>query len=210
MTEKQADAAPAGGVGDGLAAVTSFKQTLDAAASVATALDPLDASARQRVLEFVTGHFGLSLGAKGTTQRNHVDRNAGSAGGAERVQGRGNGDETPRDEGGPAQYELVAELFDAARPTGDKDRALVVAYWLQVCQGADHFFAQEVNTQLKHMGHAVGNITRAFESLKGEKPAPVIQLQKTGKAQQARKKFKVTAEGQKRVEQMISAASGNS
>jgi hypothetical protein len=65
--------------------------------------------------------------------------------------------------------------------------------------------AQAVNTRLKDLGHGVGNITRAFEALKDEKPALIVQTKKEGSTQQARKKFRVTAEGKKKVEGMLKA-----
>jgi hypothetical protein len=86
------------------------------------------------------------------------------------------------------------------------DKALVVAYWLQVRGGAADIDAQTANTELKHLGHGISNVTRAFEGLKSQKPALMIQLRKEGSTQQARKRFKVTAEGRKSVERMLTAA----
>jgi hypothetical protein len=86
-------------------------------------------------------------------------------------------------------------------------KALVGAYWMQFKEGVNDVDAMTVNTRLKHLGHGVGNITRAFEALKAERPSPIVQTRKEGNTKQARKKFKVTNEGKKRVEGMLANAS---
>lgn len=108
-------------------------------------------------------------------------------------------------EGGEAEQSFgdLASLYDAASPTSDIDKALVCAYWLQELEGHPDLTAQAVNKELKHLGHGVGNITRAFDRLKSLKPALIMQTRKEGKSQQARKRFKVTAEGKKAVQRMI-------
>lgn len=98
-----------------------------------------------------------------------------------------------------------AELYAATDPTSQADKALVAGYWLQVCQGAENFTGQSVNNELNHLGHKVANITAAMTSLNETKPQLVLQLRKSGKSQQARKTYKLSAEGIKRVKDMMSA-----
>lgn len=97
----------------------------------------------------------------------------------------------------------LATLFSAAAPANDAEKALVGAYWLQYREGAADVGTQAVNMQLKQLGHGIGNATRAFETLKAERPALIVQTKKAGSTQQARKKFKVTHEGMKKVEAML-------
>lgn len=111
-------------------------------------------------------------------------------------------------EDGGKEHPDLATFYGAAGPSSDQDKALVGAYWLQVKEGAEDVDAQTVNTRLKHLGHGIGNITRAFETLKAQKPAMIVQTRKEGKTQQARKKFRVTTEGKKKVEGMVKQASG--
>src|SRR5438093_838854 len=59
--------------------------------------------------------------------------------------------------------------FAAASPKSDTDGALVGAYWLQISKGQADVDAQEVNRELKQLGHGVGNITRAFDHLMAAK-----------------------------------------
>ncbi|MBS0381747.1 MAG: hypothetical protein JSR56_04870 [Proteobacteria bacterium] len=106
---------------------------------------------------------------------------------------------------GADNYEELATFYDAAGPSTDTDKALVVAYWIQVREGAADIDTQSVNTRLKHLGYGIGNVTRAFDGLKSQKPALTVQLRKEGSTQQARKRFKVTSEGKKAVERMLSA-----
>ena len=59
---------------------------------------------------------------------------------------------------------------------------------------------------LKNQGHPIGNITRAFDTLRESRPAYVSQLEKAGKTKQARKKMKLTVTGIRKVEEMMKAA----
>jgi hypothetical protein len=100
-------------------------------------------------------------------------------------------------------YEDVASLYADASPRTEPERALVVGYWFQVHQGMKDFDSQRVNSELKNMGHGVGNITEAFSRLIERKPQYVIQTRKSGTARQARKLYRVTNEGIKRVQGML-------
>ena len=102
-----------------------------------------------------------------------------------------------------SDYETVAEFHDAAGPSTDATRALVVGYWIQVAMGESTFKSASVNKELKDLGHAVGNITGAFDVLKDKTPALVVQVAKRGKTKQARKEYKVTDAGKKEVERML-------
>lgn len=49
----------------------------------------------------------------------------------------------------------------------------------------------------------MGNITDSLDALKEEKPALILQLKKSGISKQARKTYKLTQEGAKRIRQLI-------
>jgi hypothetical protein len=100
-------------------------------------------------------------------------------------------------------YAHFADLYDAAGAETDADKALVGGYWLQVCEKKDSFPSRDVNELLKNQGHPVGNITRAFDTLRGSRPTYVSQLEKSGKTKQARKKLKLTTSGIRKVEDII-------
>lgn len=101
------------------------------------------------------------------------------------------------------EFEDVAALYTAASPRTEPERALVVGYWFQIHQGMKDFDSQRINAELKNMGHRVGNITDAFTRLMERKPQYVIQTRKSGTARQARKLYRVTNEGIKRVQGML-------
>jgi hypothetical protein len=102
-------------------------------------------------------------------------------------------------------FEDLPALFGAARAKLDKEKALVVGYWHQVIQGNKDFTGFDVNSELKQLGHGIGNITTAMDDLIEEKPQLVIQVQKAGTSKQARKKYRVTTSGIKAVERMLAA-----
>ena len=109
---------------------------------------------------------------------------------------------------GPEQdegFEDVADLFDAAGPQTDADRALVVGYWLMDPEGKSDFTSREVNSELKNLGHGVSNITAAFSRLMKRRPALAMQTAKAGTSKQARKRYKLTRAGFKGVQAMIQA-----
>lgn len=154
---------------------------LKAMAQVESALKGLTDEEVGRVMQWANARFKALKGSAGK----------GDSGGGGRQDIEEHGD--------------LATFYSAAGPETDADKALVVAYWLQHREGVSDVEAQTVNTRLKHLGYGVGNITRAFETLKDEKPSLIVQTKKEGSTKQARKKFKVTAEGKKKVEGMLKA-----
>ncbi len=149
--------------------------------SLATALEPLEKDARGRVLDWAIKRFA----GQQHSGRESPLKNFDSA----MVRRR--------------EFETFAELFDATSPNTDRESALVAGYWVQVCGSAPNFQSQSINSALKDLGRGVGNITDALESWRDEKPALVLQLRKGGTSKQARKTYKLTQEGVKRVEQMF-------
>jgi hypothetical protein len=104
----------------------------------------------------------------------------------------------------PDSYETLADLYAAASPGTQGDRALVAGYWHQVIGEEPDFDSQTINRELKHLGHGISNITRTFDRLQQQRPQPVIQTKKSGTARQARKRFELTEEGKRAVEGMLS------
>lgn len=100
-------------------------------------------------------------------------------------------------------YATFAELFDAASPTTERDKALIAAFWMQVIQTQPSFASQSLNSELKDLGHGIGNITEALNQLKDERPALALQLKKSGLTKQARKTYKLTQEGIRRAQMML-------
>lgn len=165
--------------------------------AVHDALEPLEEQARTRVLTYITSLLGINVrlassgGAAGAADDPEVDEEPEGAGSDEAAKSA-------------PTYSTFAELYAAANPKTNGEKALVVGYWLQVCQGAESFTAAVANKELTHLGHKVANITDAIDSVKDHKPMLILQLKKSGNSRQARKLYKVSHEGVKRVEGMIS------
>ncbi len=156
---------------------------IEAIQTVAKALADLDDAAVKRVLRWAADRFGASDVVEEPAEGGN-DLGSGSS-----VE--------------PSSFEDVADLFSAADPGSDAERALVVGYWLQYVNGVPEFDSQTANRELKHLGHGVSNITAALTNLKGRKPQLVIQTRKSGTTKQARKKYKLTNAGKHAVEEMI-------
>lgn len=158
---------------------------LEAMKKVAEAIGDLEPEAQSRVLNWAADHYSISgISASTAQQASSVNTPEATA---------------PVQDG----FETIGELFAHAQPGSDAEKSLVAGYWLQIEQGNSDFATQDVNSELKHLGYGIGNITRAFESLKKTRPQQVIQLRKAGTSKQARKTFKVTDAGRKVVESMI-------
>lgn len=167
---------------------------IDAMGKVSTALEALDDDARHRVLRWAGERYGVVL--------------AGAGKGGDRANLGRKGANAFGDTGDDQEFGTLADLYDAARPKTDAERALVGAYWIWKSEGKAEFQAQPVNTALKNLGHALSNVTDALTSLKSRKPALVLQLEKHGKTRQGRKTYKITTAGERAVQQMIAGTFG--
>lgn len=104
-------------------------------------------------------------------------------------------------------FETFADLFEASAPGNDKEKALVGAYWFQVIQGNGEFAAGPVNSELKNLGIGLSNIAESLRRCSNDKPATVMQIRKSGSSQQARKAYRLTQPGIRKVETMIASPS---
>ena len=160
-------------------------EEVNAMGSVLKALDGIEPEAQERVLRWASGRFGVGFGM--------ADKKDQAA-------------DMPATDEEEKQFADFPSLHDAAGPKTDPERALVAGYWFQEIQGQSDLEAQALNTALKNLGHHISNITDALSSLKGRKPALVIQTQKMGAAKQARKKYKLTTAGVKAVKTMLTVS----
>ena len=168
-----------------------MQDELEVMGKVAKLLEPLEAAARSRVLGWVIS----ALDVRGTSGI------AAGLGAANRRAGLG-------DSSG-AMFSTFADLFHAASPQTEKEKALVAAYWIQSASGNDQFVAQQLNTELKNIGYGVSNITDALNQLIADRPNFVIQLSKSGNSKQSRKTYKITDAGMRRVSEMLDASAGD-
>jgi hypothetical protein len=158
---------------------------LAAMSAVADALEPLEEDERDRVLFWARSRYSTEAILEPVEEAATTAEVAAAA------------IETP-------QYNEFSDLYEAANPNSQEEKALVAAYWLQVLQGQTGVQSQTINTLLKNMGHGISNITSALSGLMKEKPNSIMQTSKAGSSQQARKTYKVTLHGINRVKQMLS------
>ena len=165
----------------------------EAIQTVHKALEPLSTEGRIRVVNYIVDLLGIGDDIKASP--------AGSQGDNEEAK------ETMEQKGdskSPNQFSTFAELHDVAGPVTSTESALVAAYWVEHCEGKENFGSQAVNKELKHLGTGFKNITGVFDQLRKAEPALILQLRKGGKSRQARKTYKITDAGMKRVQEMIS------
>jgi hypothetical protein len=101
-------------------------------------------------------------------------------------------------------FEDFAGLYNSAKPSSDSERALVAGFWFQELQGQKDLDSQRLNTALKELGHGLSNITDSLQKLIEKKPNLVMQTRKSGTTKQARKRYRLTAEGVQTVKRMMS------
>ena len=170
-------------------------QEFEAIRAVHNALAPLEEKGRTRVLAYIASLLGINAKVD-----SHV---APSTDDADDGDGEDEGKSVGGGPKGGQTFSSFAELYAAANPKANGEKALVAGYWLQVCQGGESFTAQAANKELTHLGHKVANITDAIDSMKKQKPMLMLQLKKSGNTRQARKLYKVSHEGVKHVTEML-------
>lgn len=171
-----------------------------AMAGIRKALANLTGDSRERVLVWAVDYYAIDSLRSAPTA---YSRNKSKAG----FVPRDDDDERAGRADALAHFADLAALYHTANPRTEAERALVGGYWFQVIKGGPDFGSGDVNKELTQLGFRVTNVTRALTELIDLRPASVIQLRKSGKAKQAHKRYRVTEQGIRRVQQMV--ATGN-
>jgi hypothetical protein len=161
--------------------VMTMDPEVQAMSKIAEALADLEEPARERVLRWAKARYTASGNVVSTEEA-----------------------KTKAEEADTIEFDHLSELFDAVEPSTEFEKVLVASYWFQEIKGQPYVRSLTVNKALKQLGHGIGNITREFTRLQDEKPSLIIQVQKKGSTKQARKQYKVTAAGKRRIENMVS------
>lgn len=156
---------------------------LHALSTISSLLAELPEDSQSRILAWIWSRYGTES-----------DMRASSRHGDEAQSG-----------GDMRQFADVASLFVAANPSTGSEKALTIAFWLQEYLHHDEWEGFAVNSELKHLGHGLKNVTDALNALIEQRPQLAVQLRKSGKTKQARKRYKLTAEGIRKVRQMVSS-----
>ncbi len=175
---------------------------IEAMSSVASALSSLDEDARRRVLRWAAERYGAASAVPRPDSKT-----SGERAGTDEI--LADGSEVADEEivAEAPEFEHFAELFAAAQPKTNEDKALVAAYWVQAVKGQDQWQSRALNSELKNLGHPIANITDALSSNMRKKPQRIFQLRKSGSSRQSNKTYKVTHEGLIYVQGMVSGSS---
>lgn len=169
---------------------------LEAMQALLVALTPLDPDVRERVIQWAGNRFEVAIAPTKKISAKPVTGEEIDTDDDADPKVENNKSESPA-------FATLGELFSAAGPKTNGQKALVVGYWLQLREGMTELDAQRINTELKHLGYGIANITTAMDEIKSGKPAMAIQLKKSGTTRQARKKYKVTEAGMKAVDAVL-------
>ena len=134
----------------------AMSKELAAMVQIEQAFSGLDEAERDRVLVWAGSRFSGG--------RIHVPHNLGTANEKASSAPHASSDAQSATSLGSKldAIESLAEFYDQASPATDADKALVVGYWLQMKAGASELESQKINFELKHLGHGIGNVTRAL------------------------------------------------
>lgn len=183
------------------------EQEIEAMMGVSEALSPLDAETRSRVLRWAAERYGVELvpllsrpnsarisvnGVSGSNLESETEDNEAEGAGGTASKSVANGVSLSII---PASFEHFADLFAAVQPKSDLEKAMTAAYWEQMIQGKSSWQSATLNKELRDLGHRISSITRALGKGIERRPALVLQLKKTGTAQQGRKTYKLSNEG---------------
>ena len=172
--------------------ISPAAKEFEAIRTVHEALEPLEPESRTRVLGYITSLLGIETAIAASNSKKDDEKSANEEEAAAAAAAKG-----------VKTYGTFAELYSAANPGSNGEKVLVAGYWLQVCASAENFTAAAAQKELTHLGHGVANITDAINSVKDQKPSLILQLKKSGNSKQARKLYKVSHEGVKKVEALI-------
>ncbi len=98
-------------------------------------------------------------------------------------------------------FNSFTDLYKHVKPSSDAEKALAAAVFLQLRKDSPDLTSAQVQKELKRIDQRVSNITQAISALVKKKF--MIQLAKEGTSQQARKKYKVTREGIKFIDDIL-------
>lgn len=165
----------------------SMDNELHAMGELSRLLETLEQDQRARVLRWALSRYSSSTLSDETTP----DDGAQKA----KEAGVNNGDDS---------FESFADFYHSLRVNDNSSRALAAAYWISTINGGESFQSQALNSLLKDLGFGVSNITDALSANMKENPKLIVQVRKSGSSKQARKSYKITDAGKRRISSMQS------
>ena len=178
---------------------------LNALTRINKILGQLDSDGQMRCLSWLTSRYGQELGVN--SRDVHNDRLLITR--ADVMDAEMKKDEHGTAEDLHSKYPTVADIL-AASPTAktESHRFLLAAYWHINGNRDNTFKSREVNTLLTDVGYKIKTVGNAVRSLKGAKPALIIQCGKNATSKNKTTKrcdviLKLTETGINEVERML-------
>ena len=155
----------------------------------------LDSASKRRVITWLVNKFDLSGEMPATKGISSVMGKNSALAGPGMVEM-----ELPEDLTG---FETAENLYNQIATKTEPEKVLVVAAYLQEKLHLTELGGRRINTELKRMNQGVKNITAAISSLTKKTPPLMSQNKKEGASPQAKKKYHVTEEGIKKVNEAL-------
>ncbi len=162
-------------------------------------LKDLDDDVKVRALQWLSSKF--HLGQTTLTLASEMAIAAEMNGGAAPKEAKPAAPAESAKPSGIDSFKSFMDLYKHLKPSSDSEKALAAAVFLQLKKDLPDLTSAQVQKELKRIDQRVSNITQAISALVKKKY--MIQLGKEGSSQQARKRYKVTLEGIKVLEDMI-------
>lgn len=164
-----------------------LEQEVEIISSCYDLLGKLDNEAKVRALSWICSKFRLGYTSLTITSEAPVAPATQPEEGSST--GSSNGENGAE---GLAGFSSFGDMFKYLRPSSDAEKALAAAVFLNTNKNMTEISSAQVQKELKMINERVSNITQAISALVKKKL--MQQLGKDGDSQQARKKYKVTAE----------------
>jgi len=180
-----------------------FDPEIEAIVKSYEVIKDLDGDSKQRVISWLVDKFGLSNDAA-----IQMKQSAPGMGGRDSAMGHsamGMAKLSP-DMPLPEKltgFDTVELLFNQIYTKTEPEKVLVVASYLQEKSELQELGGRRINTELKRMSQGVKNITAAISSLTRKNPPLMSQTKREGSSPQAKKQYRVTEEGIRRVNESI-------
>lgn len=176
-----------------------FEQEVEIISNCYDQLSKLDNDAKVRVLSWLSSKFRLGYSSLTLT----TDA-AAVAVVAQPEEGQAPSTVSSNSEngaGGIEGFSSFSDMFKYLRPSSDAEKALAAAVFLNSNKNMTEISSAQVQKELKLINERVSNITQAISALVKKKL--IQQLGKDGDSQQARKKYKVTADATKAIGELL-------
>lgn len=175
-----------------------FEQEVGIISNCYELLSKLDNEAKVRALSWLSSKFHLGYSTLTITTDAAVTATTKPEDGQATASTSSNGENGAS---GIDGFSSFGDMFKYLRPSSDAEKALAAAVYLHSKKNMTEISSAQVQKELKLINERVSNITQAISALVKKKL--IQQIGKDGDSQQARKKYKVTAEATRTISELL-------